>query len=296
MSSKYQIKTPNGNSFLPTKNDFINHCQSFYNDSLKSKKPLETHFSFDGGENWYDIKDFKALRQTIQNEKQINPNQVPKGKKSKSSWLTIILWLLVIYGTMAVIDSNVTNISIYDSINTKLNGLFKTDTNTNKIDKTETQEPEIVSDDNSNSIETAPIEKSEIVNQNENNTIESNSVPESNSNYQNTPPTPSQRICSYCKGTGKCRTCSVVFRTHYWGGNGWKSGNETRPGQTMCNNCKGAGVKYGLKHLGQGDPETEKCYNSSCKGGWEYCRECNNYGNGTLLGLCRECKGTGFKR
>lgn len=101
--------------------------------------------------------------------------------------------------------------------------------------------------------------------------------------------------CRYCNGTGKCRTCNKVFRTHYWDGknSGWKNSNETRPGQVMCTTCNGAGVLYGSKSYGE-DPQTKPCYNSSCKSGWIFCQECNYSGNGQNLGQCIKCKGSGY--
>ena len=111
---------------------------------------------------------------------------------------------------------------------------------------------------------------------------------------QNNPP--EKRKCDYCKGTGKCQTCSKIFTTHYWAGkySGWKNGNETRPGQIMCEDCHGSGLIYGIYGFGDDNPASKKCYVSNCRNGWLYCPKCNHYGNGDKLGQCRECRGTGY--
>lgn len=103
--------------------------------------------------------------------------------------------------------------------------------------------------------------------------------------------------CYECSGTGKCKSCSKVFRTRYWDVKyrGWKNGNETRPGQVMCQTCNGAGVLYGLGVSRPEGPETKRCTVYDCKNGWIYCRECNYEGRGTSLGVCKKCRGTGSK-
>ena len=105
----------------------------------------------------------------------------------------------------------------------------------------------------------------------------------------------SEKKCYKCNGSGKCSTCMKSFRVHYWGGSGgWKDANQTRPGQVMCNTCRGSGVIYGQYQVGTGrEPDSKKCYVSACNGGWTYCTECNYGGNGKSLGDCKNCNGTG---
>ena len=44
-----------------------------------------------------------------------------------------------------------------------------------------------------------------------------------------------------------------------------------------------------------GSDKNKSCY--LCKAsGWLYCPECNSSGNGSYLGKCQRCKGTGFDR
>ena len=44
-----------------------------------------------------------------------------------------------------------------------------------------------------------------------------------------------------------------------------------------------------------GADKNKSCY--LCKAsGWLYCPECNVYGNGSNIGKCQRCKGTGFDR
>ncbi len=105
----------------------------------------------------------------------------------------------------------------------------------------------------------------------------------------------SQNRCSYCSGSGKCKSCSKIFRVHYWNSNShWTDRNETRPGQLMCDVCHGAGVLYGNVPINGGNPLEKKCYVSNCINGWIYCRECNYDGRGNNIGYCNKCKGSGF--
>jgi uncharacterized protein (TIGR02145 family) len=103
--------------------------------------------------------------------------------------------------------------------------------------------------------------------------------------------------CYSCSGTGKCRQCNKVFKSHYWGGKykGWKSDSETRLGYVICSECKGSGVKYGLMD-DNNEPTSKPCYVSSCRNGWIYCTECNYNGNGSHLGSCKKCKGSGTSK
>ena len=124
---------------------------------------------------------------------------------------------------------------------------------------------------------------------NEATSFNQNESPVSNNN--------SSQNCYSCSGKGKCRQCNKVFKNHYWGGKykGWKSDSETRLGYVMCSECKGSGVKYGLMD-DNNEPTSKPCYVSSCNDGWIYCTECNYNGNGTNLGSCKKCKGSGTSK
>ena len=106
----------------------------------------------------------------------------------------------------------------------------------------------------------------------------------------------SQRKCSYCNGTGRCKTCGRTFRVHYWGGRGagWRDKNEMRPGQIICETCSGSGLIYGIAPI-NGDPPTKPCH--VCDGsGWKNCPDCNYGGSGRNIGQCSHCNGTGISR
>jgi hypothetical protein len=108
---------------------------------------------------------------------------------------------------------------------------------------------------------------------------------------------PEKVKCYMCKGSGNCGECGKIFRVHTWEGNGWKDRNETRLGYVMCSDCSGAGVFYkrsDYPNVGKWEIE-KKCYVGNCNSGWKPCNKCNGYGNGTLLGKCRDCKGTGYR-
>jgi hypothetical protein len=107
-------------------------------------------------------------------------------------------------------------------------------------------------------------------------------------------PNSNKSKCTFCNGTGKCSKCMRVFQVQFWDNNGWKNRNETRPGQIMCNDCRGAGVIYGSKIFGQA-PESKKCYVTGCNNGWQTCQECNYDGRGSKLGQCTNCKGEGYR-
>lgn len=111
------------------------------------------------------------------------------------------------------------------------------------------------------------------------------------SNSQNSQP----ENCYKCRGTGVCPQCSKTFSMQYYKGNGsYENRNETRPGLLMCNDCRGRGHKQSKRIEGGWEPG-EDCYVSRCENGWVFCNECNSYGNGKLLGQCKECKGTGLR-
>jgi hypothetical protein len=104
----------------------------------------------------------------------------------------------------------------------------------------------------------------------------------------------SKSKCTSCSGTGRCRFCNVTFsvRSYDYNRKGWNTQNETRVGYIMCNECNGAGVKYGTSS-GNSGPSSKKCHVSNCNNGWRQCSSCNYQGKGRSLGQCHSCRGTG---
>ena len=146
--------------------------------------------------------------------------------------------------------------------------------------------------------------KNKTTNENNTESSDNNSQTESNNNSSsNTYQKPQRQQqpekvnCYSCRGSGNCGECGKIFRVHTWEGNGWKDRNETRLGYVMCSDCRGAGVSYkrsDYPNAGKWEIE-KKCYVGNCNSGWKPCNKCNGYGNGTLLGKCRDCKGSGFR-
>jgi len=101
--------------------------------------------------------------------------------------------------------------------------------------------------------------------------------------------------CSTCGGTGKCKSCSEIFKKTYYKGNGsYDYRNETRPGLVLCRDCFGRGHKQSSRHGGGWEP-SDDCYVSGCTDGWVNCRECNSNGNGRNIGQCDRCDGSGYR-
>lgn len=98
MSNKYQFRERGKENHFQIKNDFINYCQNQYNESLKLRKAPDNYYSYDFGQTWNHISNFKSERQTIQNEKSqkvYNKNSSSESKhdKSESSWGTTLFVL-----------------------------------------------------------------------------------------------------------------------------------------------------------------------------------------------------------
>lgn len=127
-NTKYQIKTSQVVTSIPKKNDFLNQCQIYFNQSINSKKPVNISFSFDSGNEWYDIIHFKELRMTIQNEKTHLATVVNKDSSKSNiqsfSFVKLLVLLLAIYGALMIIDNNFTNIPIYDKLNSNVKNMF----------------------------------------------------------------------------------------------------------------------------------------------------------------------------
>ena len=130
----------------------------------------------------------------------------------------------------------------------------------------------------SSSLETennqAPIINNEIV-------PEENNIQSNNTSQQQ-----EKRKCSSCNGTGQCPKCSKPQRVRYKQGESPSDHNEIRLGMIVCTQCGGNLMNFGAD-------KNKSCY--LCKAsGWLYCPECNNSGNGSNIGKCQRCKGTGF--
>lgn len=196
------------------------------------------------------------------------------------------------------------SVYLFDEFGQELDKLYKTGANVvdvlkqfglNSADSTNNTSSEY---DQNNLVDTI---------QTDNSIIEDEQNPdnsESTSNYNNSPSSSysnqnQQQIqiseCTYCNGTGKCAECSKTFNKPFYKGNGsyeWRK--ETRPGLVMCNDCRGYGHKQVKRDEGGYEPG-EDCYIRDCNDGWVACRKCNNYGNGSNIGQCKECEGSGVR-
>ena len=104
----------------------------------------------------------------------------------------------------------------------------------------------------------------------------------------NTPQQQEKRKCYDCNGTGQCSKCSKPQRVRYKQGESPHDHNEIRQGMIVCHQCGGNLMDFG-------SDKNKSCY--LCKAsGWLNCRECNSNGNGSNVGKCQRCKGTGFDR
>ena len=104
----------------------------------------------------------------------------------------------------------------------------------------------------------------------------------------NTPQQQEQRKCYSCNGTGQCPKCSKPQRVRYKQGESPNDHNEIRQGMIVCTQCGGNLMNFGAD-------KNKSCY--LCKAsGWLYCPECNSSGNGSYIGKCKRCKGSGFDR
>jgi hypothetical protein len=97
-----------------------------------------------------------------------------------------------------------------------------------------------------------------------------------------------QRKCYSCNGTGQCPKCSKPQRVRFKKGEFPNDHNEIRLGMIVCTQCGGNLMNFGAD-------ENKSCY--LCKAtGWLYCPECNSNGNGSYIGKCQRCRGTGFDK
>jgi hypothetical protein len=111
----------------------------------------------------------------------------------------------------------------------------------------------------------------------------------------------SKSDCSTCKGTGNCNKCTASVKKPYI-----KPGprcdrddrSEVKYGYVLCAGCYGWGFKLISATKcdctnGIGYCAGENCPYGSCIDGWVPCDKCNSGANGTNLGKCPSCKGTG---
>lgn len=273
-NTKYQIKTPQGVTSIPKKNDFINQCQTYFNQSINSKKPVNISFSFDSGNEWYDIIHFKELRMTIQNEKtQVvsrESNETSKSATNSFSLVKVLVWSIAIYGLMMIVDKNFTNIPIYDKINYQVKEFFSADKNLNNSleDKNPTESTHSSHKE----------EESDIINEN---------------------------ICSNCKGEGFTLGCTS------WGCDNGYSHCQSCGGKSFdtygrtCISCYGKGIVYCQQCNGNyqnlkevcltcyGKKYTKKIQCTECKG--RVLKEGDNgYSEGLSGTHCIRCVGSGI--
>jgi hypothetical protein len=105
----------------------------------------------------------------------------------------------------------------------------------------------------------------------------------------------SKNKCSYCNGTGDCRSCSRTFQVRFYDfrTKQIKTQNETRKGYKVCSSCQGSGVIYKTE-AGNWDVK-DKCHVGICNSGWIPCNDCNHITTKDYIGKCGFCKGTGQK-
>ena len=119
MKNKYQYKTKDSIRAFDTKNEFIEFCQSRYNDSFNSRHNYNFYFSYDYGQTWHPIKDFKSLRPTIQNEKKSDFfSSNPSSNTAKSvNWLGTVVIFFSIWTVLTILNDRVKKISFINNFN-----------------------------------------------------------------------------------------------------------------------------------------------------------------------------------
>jgi hypothetical protein len=283
MKSKYQFRERGKDYSFENKNVFINHCQHKYQKSLYYSNPSE-YYSYDFGETWNLISNFKSERQTIQNEKKPQ-NEIRNHStksESKSGWGTYLIYVLSIWGGLSLINNKVTPIGFVNKINTELFGSNSNLTNKNNqevLPNTQNNDETITEDNSSDGINDEPIQN-EVNSQTESNesyiddnseSSDYNSQTESNDNsssntYQEPKYEKQQITCPNCQGKGfeTCRQCS---------------GN----GMMKCSRCNNKGTIWT-------NGREESCY--ECNGTMrKNCDRCHGKGN---TGSCRPCRGQGY--
>ncbi len=243
-NKKYQIKTKHGVSHFVKKGEFINQCQSYFNENLSAKKKTEILFSYDSGVNWLSISEFKEHRQTIQNEKihqEVNVNYSIKKNKSTTSWFNKILYLIITLGVIFY---------FIGSSNSELDNTQNKDIHEKSINDVPLDEN---IDNNTNETKDEGFQS------------EQNNLNENNVEPQKQESEPQWVNCSECHGRGEivCRECNgttLSFCGTCHGRGTFNSGNGTE----TCYYCKGA-----LKL------KCTRCYGKGTEGS---CRRCGGRG------------------
>jgi hypothetical protein len=137
MKHKYLVKNNNEEFYFDKKNDFIIYCQSQYNDwykihtqnknsSYNKLQNIEITFSYDGGQTWNDIADFKHVRQLIQNEKKLTSplenNDSSEKTNSGNSWFTYLSIIFFIWCALSFLNVKVKRIGFINDFNTSVFG------------------------------------------------------------------------------------------------------------------------------------------------------------------------------
>jgi hypothetical protein len=132
-NSKYQFKKNKSIYYFEYKNAFIEYCQSKYNDCINSKQKYNFYFSFDYGESWYHINDFKEHRQIIQNQKKVSPNKIEEEEKMLDcestneseegiSILSILGFAFILWVGLSLYNKKVEKISFINNLNGRIFG------------------------------------------------------------------------------------------------------------------------------------------------------------------------------
>jgi antitoxin component YwqK of YwqJK toxin-antitoxin module len=127
----------------------------------------------------------------------------------------------------------------------------------------------------------------------------SNSRPNSSASSNSQSSTTQASACTSCKGTGVCPNCSKAVKKPYSkdGCGSTEDRSEIKTGYILCNSCDGWGyLRTNVNCPCSGWCYEKDCYYISCMDGWIFCKECNYNGNGSNLGKCYACKGTGKKQ
>ena len=126
MKNKYQFKLGTNQSTFDKKNDFIDYCQARYNDTNASERTYEFYFSYDHGQHWHHISEFKYLRQSIQNEKNIqessNKDQTAESKGNGKSWFDYLAYVFIIWIGLTALNKEFTKIGFINELNGRIFG------------------------------------------------------------------------------------------------------------------------------------------------------------------------------
>jgi hypothetical protein len=302
MTPKYRYREQGSETTFDKKNDFINFCQEKYQESLKLSSTTVRYYSYDFGETWNPISNFKSDRQNIQNEKKPQSQSDTNHTPQKTNWFTYLIYLFFIWLGLSYFNVKIDKIGFVNEFNGRVFGWdskFVRVGSLNEILNQNDNEQQTITEEEQQTIskEEQP-ENNSTNNLNEEQSLndfnsETESIDNSSNTYQE-PETQQQQQqqpekikCNSCNGSGKCPTCSRTQQDGYYNGNGsYIRINESRMGMVICSHCHGRGTFM--------REDDKPC--SSCKGqGWEFCRVCNWNGRGNNTGQCQSCKGTGYR-